>query len=125
MIADGGEGSSPHKEVRPIPPPTADDSIANKEQKAFESGDSYEKESRRKDFLRSENLKDILHWLVIGGVIIMGLLLISGIVIWALHVLLPVHKHWLTPEQISEIQKIMSSALLALVISDYSKKFMK
>ncbi len=124
MTADDGADSSPPKEVKPILPPATEDSVANKEEKVFEVGDSYEKEFKIRDYLRAENLRNILHWLVVGGVVITGLLLISGIVIWALHVLLPVHWHWLTPEQISEIQKIMSSALLAMVISDYSKKYL-
>ena len=124
MTADGGEDSSPHKEVRHISPPATEDSVANKEEKAFEDGDSYQKESIRQDFLRAENLKNILHWLVVGGVVITGLLLIFGIVAWGWHVLLPVHWHWLTPEQISKMQDIMSSALLTLMISDRSKKYL-
>ena len=114
-----------NKKVRRIDPPSDADSQADEEKAAFESPSSYEKESRENEHKRGELLKNSLHILVVSGVIIIGGLLIIGIVIWALHVLMPNSLHWLSTTQVNEIQKIMTSALLALVISDYSKKYLK
>lgn len=113
-----------NKKVRRIKPPDNKEQ-ADAEKTAFESPEGYARESKEKDHQRGEKLKDILHKLVIFGVIIIGCLLIFGIVIWAWHVLVSSNYHWLSMEQVYEIQKIMSSALLALVISDYSKRYLK
>ena len=122
MTARDIKNSSTHKEVKRIPPPTGEDSIADKESTAFDA-DGYDKESKRKAHHRGEKLKDILHGFILVGVAIAAILLIFGVLCWAWHVLTPASWHWLTIEQIHEIQKIMSGALLAIVVSDYAKKY--
>lgn len=113
------------KQIPPIDLPLNADSKANAEEKVFESFDDYDKESRKKDHQRGEKLKDILHSIVIWGVMIMGVLLIIGILVWAWHILVSDNWHWLSTVQIYDMQKIMSSALLALVVKDYSKRYLK
>lgn len=122
MNAESNGDLLPRKKVKHIEPPADDDSIADKESQAFEA-DSYDKESKRKAHQRGESLKDTLHNFVQVGVIVVACLLIIGVVIWAWHVLMPSYWHWLTIAQINEMQKIMSSALLAVVVSDYAKKY--
>lgn len=112
------------KSVPQIPLPQTDTGQASEEKIALDDED-YVKESLKKEHHRGEKLKDILHSLVKVSVIVVGVLLICGICIWAWHLLVPVKLHWLTTQQIFDIQKIMSSALLAIVISDYAKKYLK
>ena len=114
-----------HKQVLEISPPMDADPRADAEKEAFDSSSDYEKESRKKEHQRGEKLRDTLHKLVVVGVIIMGVLLIFGILVWAWHVLVTDNWHWLSTEQMREIQQIMSSVLLALVVSDYAKKYLK
>lgn len=123
MTADSEQGSSPNQ-VKRIPVPDVADSAASKEDSAFYEVDGYAQESRKQEYLRAETLKHLLHKFVIGGVMIVGALLLVGVLIWGWHVLTPMHWRWLSVAEIVEIQKIMSSALLALVISDYSRKYL-
>lgn len=118
------EQDSSTNQVKRIPVSDVADSAASKEDKAFYEVDSYAEESRKQEHLRAETLRHLLHKLVIGGVMIVGALLLIGVVIWGWHVLLPMNLRWLSTDEIVEIQKIMSSALLALVISDYSRKYL-
>lgn len=123
MTADSKRYSSPNQ-VKHIPVPDVVDSVASKEDSAFSEVDGYAKESRRQEHLRAETLRRLLHKFVLLGVMIVGALLLVGVLVWGWHVLLPMNLRWLSIDEIVEIQKIMSSALLALVISDYSRKYL-
>ncbi len=112
----------PTKAVKHIAPPPDGDAIAVKESEAFE--DNYAEESKRKAHQRAESIKDKLHICAQIALTIVAGLLIIGIIIWAWHILMPLHWQWMTMDQINETQKIMSSALLAIVVSDYAKKYL-
>ncbi len=116
-------GAPPHKKVKRILAPTGDDTIAVEEFEVFSDKNSREKESKRKAHQRGESIKDILHICAQFALTIVAGLLIIGVIIWAWHILTPLYLQWLTMDQINEIQKIMSGALLAIVVSDYAKKY--
>ena len=123
--ANNVEGILTDTPILPIESPPAGDEKSATEKRAIESTTNYEKDAREKEHQRGELLKGIVHRLVVGGIIIVGILMIAGIVIWAWHILTPTKWHWLLMEKIYEIQKIMSSALLAIVVGDYAKKYLK
>jgi len=118
------EQDSSTNQVKRIPVSDVADSAASKEDIAFYEVDSYAEESRKQEYLRAETLKRLIHKLVMLGVMVVGVLLLVGVIFWGWHVLLPMNLCWLSTDEIVEIQKIMSSALLALVISDYSRKYL-
>lgn len=83
----------------------------------------YAEASKRNDHVRGEGLKTTLHWVALIMTVVIGTILISGVSTWAWHVLTPIHRHWLSPAQLSDIQQTMSSALLAVMLSNYSRKY--
>jgi len=108
------------KHVRP-PEEYVGDADARAEADAFDTA-KLDEESRKKDHQRGESLKLWLHWLTLLGISVMAFLLLMGVVIWALHALAPDNWHWLSTPQRDRLREIMSSALLAIVVTDYKNK---
>lgn len=115
MVAQKQSGLREVPEV-PVPVPDSVNSEAQKEEERYE---------RVQEYKRREAFKGQLHGLIIWGVRTIGWLLIIGVLIWAWHILAPTCWHWLSKERIFDIQSIMSSGLLALVISNYANKYLK
>lgn len=115
--------NGPH-EVKHVLPPEKDagDTVDRAEFDAFKKG--YAQVSEEKDHQRGESLKDKLHWLTHVLIVVMAALLFFGIVTWAWHVLAPASWHWLDVSQWDRLKEAMSSALVAIVVSEYSKKFL-
>ena len=61
--------------------------------------------------------------LALWAVAIIALVLGTGVLIWAWHILSPTRLHWLTTDQINEVQRVMTGSLLAIVVSDYAKRY--
>ena len=85
--------------------------------------DADEKESRRKEHKRGETLKTWGHWIILILILVMAAILLSGIVVWAWHVLAPFKWHWLDKEeQWDRLKDIMSSVFFGILLSEYSRK---
>lgn len=117
-----GEGDNLKKIPRPSPPGEGDD-LAERESQALSNERDLEKEATERDHDRQQQLKDYLLAIIKIGIFVIAMLLILGVVIWGYHLITPQSWHWLTENQLVEIQKLMTSALLAIVISDYAKKY--
>ena len=50
--------------------------------------------------------------------------MLAIVITWAVHLLASDEFHWLTQEQISELQKVLSGSLIAVIASDYIKKYL-
>lgn len=124
MKTEGLDDSSTGPEVKNIPLPTNDDNIAAKELKAV-GEEAYSRESRQKEHTRSETFKDALHIYALRLLAIAAFILIAGVFIWAWHFLMPTPWRWLTPDQIDELHRMMSSALFAVFVRELSRKFFK
>lgn len=122
MKMENPKDSSPG--VKNIPLPTNDDNIAAKESQAVDE-ESYDREAKQKEHTRSERFKDVLHVSALAVLAIAALILVVGIFVWAWHFLMPTPQRWLTPEQIDELHGMMSSALLAVFVREFSRKFFK
>lgn len=124
MKTENLEDSSVSLEVKNIPLPADDDNIAAKESEAV-GEEAYSRESKQKDHTRSETFKDALHVNALRLIASAAIILIAGIFIWAFHFLMPTSWRWLTPDQIDELHKMMSSALLAVFVREFTRKFFK
>lgn len=94
-----------------------------------------DKESAVKEERNWSSLDDIhenndKNWLKFYGFIVIGiaaiftLIFLSGLVIWALHYMLPKCYLWLDPEQLSKIQSVLFSGGMGAVISSLIKRQM-
>jgi len=124
MNIEDPKNSSTKPEVRSVPLPTNDDSIAAKELQAVDAG-SYDREVKRKEHARSERFKDVLHVCALSVLAIAAVVLFFGISVWGWHFLVPTSLRWLTHEQIDDLHRMMSSALLAVFVREFSRKFFK
>lgn len=123
MTADGEQDSSTNK-VKRISLPTDGDNIAAKELEAVDA-ESYDREAKRKEHTRSERFKDALHYGALSVLAIAAIILVAGISVWGWHFLMPTRWRWLMPDQIDELHGMMSSALLAVFVREFSRKFFK
>ncbi|GAB1260790.1 hypothetical protein [Aurantivibrio plasticivorans] len=103
-------------------PPKKLDKIAEKENKALQQGRDLEAERAEHDHDRNEITKSCLAWVIRVLIIVAGIALISGLFIWAWHLLMPSCWRWLNTSEIGEIQKLVTSALLGMVASEYARR---
>lgn len=97
--------------------------MAVQESQALGNARDLDKEAVERDHDRQQNLKDLLLRIIKIGIIVVAVLLIVGVIIWGYHLVMPSKWRWLTEDELGEIQKLMSSALLAVLVSDYAKKY--
>ncbi len=102
----------------------SEDEVAVKENLAFKKED-LSKKAIEKDFYRKEFVKDKLLHVIITILSAFAIIVMLGLIIWAYHLLVPIPWHWLSENQIFEIQKIMSGGLLAMVFGEAVRKYLK
>jgi len=124
MKTEDAKDSASSPEVRKIPLPADGDNIAVKELEAVDE-ESYDREAKRKEHTRAERFKDTLHVGALSVLAVAAVVLVAGIFVWGWHFLAPAPLRWLTPEQIDDLHRMMSSALLAVFVREFSKKFFK
>jgi len=124
MKTEDAKDSASSPEVREIPLPADGDNIAVKEVEAVDE-ESYDREAQRKEHTRTERFKDTLHVGALSVLAIAAVVLVAGIFVWSWHFLAPATLRWLTPEQIDDLHRMMSSALLAVFVREFSKKFFR
>lgn len=114
------------RQVKRITPPSAakdENELALAESLAIEEGrlkaKALKSEHSRKEVLRNFFLYAASIF-IIAGILIM----LAIVITWAVHLLAPDEFHWLTQEQISELQKVLSGSLIAVIASDYIKKYL-
>lgn len=102
-------------------PPDGDDKLVTQELRAFSQG--LDLEAKAAEHRRREALRDMFHGAVSLFIAVGALIMMSTVVVWAYHMLAPAGSHWLTKEQMFELQKVFSGALLAVVVSDNARKY--
>jgi hypothetical protein len=112
----------PDKIIPQPPTPSGDDKLALSEFEAIGRGRNLEKEEAESNFDRNKLTKSILAWVIRGLVVIAGIALASGLFVWVYHLLAPDCYRWLSDERISEIQDLVTSALLGMVASEYARR---
>lgn len=107
--------------VPAIPPPEVDES-ANREAAAFGQG-NLEEEARRNEHNRRERLRFHIGWAAVW-LFWMAVIGVGGMaLVWFYHLIAPMAWHWLSVEQVSKIQGMLFSGVVASVIPVYAKKY--
>jgi hypothetical protein len=88
-----------------------DDTIARKELK-----------NKFGELNRSERVKNVFNWAFIIFIIIVSAIVIITVAVRLLHLALPVHRHWLSAEQIQSIDKLFLSGTVGGLLVNYVKK---
>jgi hypothetical protein len=114
------------KTVPPLPPDggSGDDSLALKEQRAFDEGD-YDKQSKQNEFNRSETVKTVLHYVAVAIFLEFVLVYMVLLAVWAWHLILPPDCWFLAPTQFEKVQAIVLSGVVASALSKYYERYMK
>lgn len=77
---------------------------------------SYEERHRYAGARRRNQLKDVLHWVIIV-LMLVGVLILSALfVTWAWHLMAPLDCQWLEPEQLKTIERVLFSGIIGLVL---------
>ncbi len=121
------------KEIPDPPPPssleTNHDDMALEETKAIEFDTYIDQDKRRREHIRAEKIKDAFAISLQWGIYLVAVLLVTGVLVWAWHLLTPNEPpydwHWLSKDQLYEVQKVMTGSLLALVLSELTHKHLK
>lgn len=122
---------SKQRKVKNIPIPSEKDEIVRPADEHLELTQETEadqsrrdaEESRRKEHKRGETLKSFGHAIILILILVMAVILVSGIVVWAWHVLTTPEWHWLDKEeQWDRLKDIMSSVFFGILLSEYSRK---
>ena len=104
-------------------PAETPDYKAKKEFHLLEKDRDLDQERKEGDHDRNELTKHWLAWVIRAMIVVAGIALIGGIGIWAWHLLTP--WRWLTPVEISDLQKLVTSALLGMVASEYARRLFR
>lgn len=108
------------KTIHPLP--QTGDPVPEPDHKAEEerqriADNRYEEDGRRRDHFRLQRFKGVLFPCITVAVAIGVLLLISFIVVWGWHVLVPAGLRWLTVDDVDQIQSILFSGALSATIT--------
>lgn len=102
--------------------PSFDDEVAKEESKRF-SDEGVEKDTAKSlkeaNEHRDETTRSVFHNLFIVGLRVVGFSLILIFFIRVLHIILPEHCHWLTKDNIQEIDRMLFSGAVGGVIIKY------
>lgn len=104
-----------------IQPPEPDDK-ANQEANSF-ANETYEEEERKNEHGRKERIRKhisdavvVLFWVAVISVAIMGVTLVY-------HMVMPIKAHYLSEDQLSRIQGMLFSGVVASALPAYVKKY--
>ncbi len=115
-------------DVPPEQPDNSDfDERAIAESLQFGSGkteDQLRKESRENEHNRTETFRGHFNSITIIAMWVMAIGVLAFGLTWAFHVLLPIERHWLLPDQVAKIQNIFTGGVLAGLIADQFRKRM-
>ena len=107
----------------PARPSVEDDALAKKESEAFRRKRDLARETEERDHDRKQQVRDLAHFAIKAGIIVVSVLLVVGLFSWGWHLLMPNGWHWLEKDQLIKIQETMSGALIAVLVSDYARKY--
>ena len=114
------------QKIQPVSPPLKEsDELAIKEKNALNKGRDIDKERAEQDFDLKQGTKRLLAHAIRILIVVLGLALTSGIFVWAIHLLVPESYRWLSDEEINELQRLMTSALLGMVASEYAGRLFR
>ncbi|MEL6380098.1 MAG: hypothetical protein AAGK25_02015 [Pseudomonadota bacterium] len=75
--------------------------------------------------VRNERLQRALNSVLILALIVFALLTLAFGICWAWHIVMPESSHWLTERQIATVQNFFTGGILASVLSDQFKKYLR
>lgn len=118
------------KEIPKLLPPeeaaiASEDRRAEQEAAQLASGRSTEdlqKEALHNEHARNEEFRDLFNRLVKWGMVIAFLIAMLFSLSWAWHLITPTSWHWLSEEEISHIQNIVTGGVLASLVGDHFKR---
>lgn len=71
---------------------------------------------------RTQRFRDAFEQVAIGTLWVGGITILVLAVIWALHLVLPANKRWLTAEDLTHIQTLLTAGVLVGAVSSHFKK---
>ncbi len=101
------------------------DTKAQKEEAQFGSKRSAEQlaeDAAELEHGRTQRFRDAFEHVAIGALLVGGCIILALAVIWALHLVLPANKRWLTAEDLTHIQTLLTAGVLVGVVSSHFKK---
>jgi hypothetical protein len=75
------------------------------------------------DGKRGEAYRKHIHWIVIGGMYALGFVMISLMVVFALHLVLPEDRRWLNEKDCHNVERILFSGVIVSLASKYFKRY--
>ena len=84
--------------------------------------DEIEKEAAALEHERNQAFRDNFELMAIGGLWVAFLALIGLSGVWVLHITTPRGWHWLSPDQVSTIQNIVTGGIVAAALGDHFKR---
>ena len=111
-------------EVR-VPPPGEENPSYLAEHEVDSLHQGLALDSATRDHGRREGLLTSLYWMAVLGVVVVGLALISGISILMYHYLSPTGYHWLSDQQLRDLQTIATSGLGTAVVVEVVRRYVR
>lgn len=94
------------------------DPQAEAEAQAINSGD-YTQYVRQREYERGEKFRDVASWIAMVTAVLLSGALLAAAMVWFWHLLAPAYLRFLEEEQLSEIQTVLFSGLLAGIAQSY------
>lgn len=101
------------------------DTKAQKEEDQFGSKRSAEQlaeDAAELEHGRTQRFRDAFEHVAIGALFVGGCIILVLAAVWALHLVLPADKRWLTAEDLTHIQTLLTAGVLVGVVSSHFKK---
>ncbi|MCG5526890.1 MULTISPECIES: hypothetical protein [Halorhodospira] len=94
------------------------DPLSRREAEAFQNED-YEDIVLQGETARGERFREVANWIAIIGATLIGSALILSALVWFWHLLAPPCLHYLEEGQVTQIQTVLFSGLLAGIAQSY------
>lgn len=82
-----------------------------------------ENDHKFKDGERGDKLRTHIHIVITVGIYIVGLVLLSLIVVWAIHLIIPEECRWLPLYEINNIEHLIFSSIVVTLATKYFTKY--
>lgn len=108
-------------------PPRQEDGMSSGQEEAifFSEGRSetaLRKKSAENEHDRTEKFRDEFEKMAIWGLKIFGVVIAALIGSWIWHLVMPIHSHWLTGDQLAKIQTLATGGIVASIAAGHVKK---